>query len=49
MYINGNIVRKSDFGLYAYSGSKLEAGMYIYTLAIGGVEVDSKRMILNNQ
>ncbi len=35
-------------GSITISGSELEAGMYIYTLAISGVEVDSKRMILNN-
>lgn len=40
---------KTGNGSITISGSELEAGMYIYTLAIGGVEVDSKRMILNNQ
>ena len=40
---------KTGNGSITISGSELEAGMYIYTQAIGGVEVDSKRMILNNQ
>ncbi len=52
--LNGNMLlskplTKTGNGSITISGSELEAGMYIYTLAIGGVEVDSKRMILNNQ
>ena len=35
MYINGNIVRKSDFGLYAYSGSKPHAVSSISSLIAG--------------
>ena len=35
MYINGNIVRKSDFGLYAYSGSKPHAVSGISSLIAG--------------
>lgn len=31
------------------SNSELSAGMYVYTLAIGGIEVDSKRMILTEK
>ena len=49
--LNGNMLlskplTKTGNGSITISGSELEAGMYIYTLAIGGVEVDSKRMIL---
>lgn len=36
-------------GSVTINGNELEAGMYIYTLAIDGQEVDSKRMILNEK
>lgn len=36
-------------GSVIINGNELEAGMYIYTLAIDGQEVDSKRMILNEK
>ena len=49
--LNGNLlltkqITATSNGSVTINGSELEAGMYIYTLAIGGVEVDSKRMIL---
>ncbi len=49
--LNGNMLlskplNKTGNGSITISGSELEAGMYIYTLTIGGVEVDSKRIIL---
>ena len=52
--LNGNMLlskplTKTGNGSITISGSELEAGMYIYTLAIGGVEVDSKRMILSDK
>ena len=50
--LNGNMLlskplTKTGNGSITISG--LEAGMYIYTLAIGGVEVDSKRMIITKE
>ena len=33
-------------GYVTISGNELEAGTYIYTLSVNGVEVDSKRMVL---
>lgn len=50
--LNGNLLLTkpiTQFGndSVTISGNELEAGMYIYTLAVDGQEVDSKRMILN--
>ncbi len=36
-------------GSITISGSELEAGMYIYTLAVNGIEADSKRMIITDK
>lgn len=52
--LNGNMllskpITQTGNGSIIISGSELEAGMYVYTLAIGGVEVDSKRMILTDK
>ena len=52
--LNGNLlltkpITQMGNGSIVISNSELEAGMYIYTLAVGGVEVDSKRMILTNE
>ena len=51
--LNGNLlltktISNTGNGSVTVSGNELNAGMYIYTLAIDGVEVDSKRMILTN-
>lgn len=52
--LNGNLmltkpITQMGNGSIVISNSELSAGMYIYTLAINGVEVDSKRMILNRK
>ena len=52
--LNGNMLlskplTKTGNGSITISGSELEAGMYIYTLAVNGIEVDSNRMILNKK
>ena len=36
----------NGFGSVIINGSSLNAGMYIYSLTIGGQEVDTKRMML---
>ena len=51
--LNGNLLLTKPIvamgnGSVTISGNELSAGMYIYTLAIDGLEIDSKRMILNN-
>ena len=50
--LNGNLLLTKPIsqlgnGSVTINGQELEAGMYIYTLAVDGQEVDSKRMILN--
>ena len=50
--LNGNLLLTKPItqlgnGSVIINGQELEAGMYIYTLAVDGQEVDSKRMILN--
>ena len=50
--LNGNLLLTKPIsqlgnGGVTINGNELEAGMYIYTLAVDGQEVDSKRMILN--
>ena len=52
--LNGNLlltkpITQMGNGSIVISNSELEAGMYIYTLAVGGVEVDSRRMVLTNE
>ena len=52
--LNGNMLLSKPLtetgnGSITISNNELEAGMYIYTLVIDGVEVDSKRMILTNE
>ena len=52
--LNGNMLLSKPLtetgnGSITISNSELQAGMYVYTLAIDGVEVDSKRMILTNE
>ena len=52
--LNGNLLLTKPIiatgnGSVTINGKELNAGMYIYTLAIDGVEVDSKRMILNEK
>ena len=52
--LNGNMLLSKPLtqtgnGSIVISNSELSAGMYVYTLAIDGVEVDSKRMILTNE
>ena len=52
--LNGNLLLTKPIiatgnGRVTINGKELNAGMYIYTLAIDGVEVDSKRMILNRK
>lgn len=52
--LNGNLLLTKPIiatgnGSVTINGKELNAGMYIYTLAIDGVEVDSKRMILNRK
>ncbi len=52
--LNGNLMftkplTQTGNGGITISNSELEAGMYVYTLAIDGVEVDSKRMILTEK
>ena len=52
--LNGNLLLTKSItqlgnGSVTISGNELEAGMYIYTLAVDGLEVDSKRMILNRK
>lgn len=42
-----NIDQKGE-GSVTIEGSDLQAGMYLYTLIVDGVEVDTKRMILTN-
>jgi hypothetical protein len=49
--LNGNMllskpITQTGSGGITVNGSELEAGTYIYTLLVNGVEVDSKRMIL---
>jgi len=36
-------------GSVIISASELQPGMYIYTLAVNGQEVDSKRMIITEE
>lgn len=50
--LNGNLLLTKPItqlgnGSVIINGQELEAGMYIYTLAVDGQDVDSKRMILN--
>lgn len=50
--LNGNLlltkpIEQLGNGSIIISGNELEAGTYIYTLSVNGVDVDSKRMILN--
>jgi len=52
--LNGNMLLSKPLtqtgnGSIIISNSELSAGMYVYTLTIDGVEVDSKRMILTNE
>ena len=52
--LNGNLLLTKPItqlgnGSIIINGNELEAGMYIYTLAVDGQEVDSKRMILNRK
>ena len=52
--LNGNMLLSKPLtqtgnGSITISGSELEAGMYIYTLAVNGVEGDSKRMIITDK
>ena len=52
--LNGNMllskpITQTGNGSITISGSELEAGMYIYTLAVNGIEADSKRMILTDK
>ena len=52
--LNGNMLlskplTKTGNGSITISGSELEAGMYIYTLAVNGIEADSKRMIITDK
>ena len=52
--LNGNLLLTKPItqlgnGSIIINGNELEAGMYIYTLAVDGQEVDSKRMILNSK
>ena len=49
--LNGNLLLTKPItqlgnGCVTISGNELEAGTYIYTLSVNGVEVDSKRMVL---
>lgn len=51
---NGNMflskpLTATGSGSITISGSELDAGMYIYTLSINGVEVDSRRMIITEK
>ena len=51
---NGNMflskpITATGSGSITISGSELDAGMYIYTLSINGVEVDSRRMIITEK
>ncbi|MBR2194628.1 MAG: T9SS type A sorting domain-containing protein [Salinivirgaceae bacterium] len=52
--LNGNMLLSKPLtqtgnGSITISGSELEAGMYIYTLAVNGIEADSKRMIITDK
>ena len=52
--LNGNLLLTKPItaignGSVTISGNELSAGMYIYTLAVDGVEVDSKRMVLSER
>lgn len=52
--LNGNMllskpITRTGNGSITINGSELEAGMFIYTLTVNGVEVDSKRMILTDK
>lgn len=52
--LNGNMLlsktlTQTGYGSITINGSELKPGMYIYTLAINGVEIDSKRMILTDK
>ena len=52
--LNGNMLLSKPLtqtgnGSIIINGSELKQGMYIYTLAINGVEIDSKRMILTDK
>ncbi len=52
--LNGNMllskpITQTGSGSITISGSELKPGMYIYTLAVNGVEADSKRMILTDK
>ena len=42
-------ITQTGNGSIIVSGSELKPGMYIYTLAVNGVEADSKRMILTDK
>ena len=52
--LNGNLllskpITQTGNGSITISGSELTPGMYIYTLAVNGIEADSKRMILTEK
>ena len=52
--LNGNMLlskplTKTGNGSIIINGSELKPGVYIYSLAVNGVEVDSRRMILTNE
>lgn len=52
--LNGNMILSEPItqtgnGIIIINGSELKPGMYIYTLAVNGVEADSKRMILTDK
>lgn len=52
--LNGNMLLSKPLtqtgnGIIIINGSELKPGMYIYTLAVNGVEADSKRMILTDK
>ena len=52
--LNGNLLLTKPItaignGSVTICGNELSAGMYIYTLAIGGVEADSRRMIITEK
>ena len=39
-------ISEKGYGMITINGSDLQAGMYLYTLIVDGMEVDTKRMIL---
>lgn len=39
---------ETGFGSISINASQLNAGMYFYTLAVGGKEIETKKMILTN-